>query len=54
MLDSKNDIDDIYKILTSYTKEGKYKETIESIHNCELDLGENPNLLNLMVLVILN
>ena len=50
----KNDIDDIYKSLDKLYKDGKYKETIESIHNCELDLGENPNLLNLMVLVILN
>ena len=48
MLDSKNDIDDIYKSLDKLYKDGKYKETIESIHNCELDLGENPNLLNLM------
>ena len=48
MLDSKNDIDDIYKSLDKLYKNGRYKETIESIHNCELDLGENPNLLNLM------
>ena len=47
MLDSKTDNDDIYKGLDKLYKEGKYKETIENIHNCEIDLEEDPILMNL-------
>ena len=47
MLDSKNDNDDIYKNLNKLYKEGKYKETIENIHDFEIDFKEDPILTNL-------
>ena len=46
MLDSKTDNNDVYKNLDKLYKDGKYKETIENINNCEIDLKEDPTLTN--------
>ena len=48
MLDSKIDNNEIYNSLDKLYKNGKYREAIEKIYNSELDLQENPLLMNLM------
>ena len=35
------------KELDKLYKDGKYKETIENIDNCEIDFEEDPTLMNL-------